>query len=295
LYNEASIIDADITLSMSWRPIIFTNVYYTDCFFIEGVIKGVSLPSSISNQFVAETITYGSNFTINLFNDLASLNLEDNKTGLISVLNALDRNVNKDLVLQGLKYSINGGNYTSSNKEVSDNTTGVEFSYFDSEDINFGDYDESFPVKFASLFRFVDSSTPGAVISFYNDPNSGHVVGKVQTSSYYGTDNLSDLKCTLKSGNVLEIYYASDPRALDVTTTLESFQASETDSGTVFTVKFHSALVNNVFYPCKIVEGVMAVRELVSDTTSIYTKSGNTITPIDEWTITSATDLYAEE
>ena len=298
LYNEASIIDADITLSMSWRPIIFKNVYYTDCFFIEGVTEQVSLPSSISNQFVAETITYGSDFTINLFNDLTSLNLDDDKDGLVKVLDELDKNVNMGLALQGLKYSINGGSYTDSKKEVSANTTGVEFKYFDSEDINFGDYDENFPVKFASLFRFVDSSTLNAVISFYNDPNdndTSHVVGKVKDGDYYGTNNLSDLKCTLKSGNILEVYYASDPRASNVTTTLESFQASVTDSGTVFTVKFHSALANDVFYPCKIIEGVRAVRELVSDTTSIYTKSGNTITPINGWTITSATDLYAEE
>lgn len=293
LYNEASIIDADITLSMSWRPIIFTKVYYTDCFFIEGV--EVPLPNSIANQFVAETITYGSDFTISLFNDLASLNLDDDKTGLVKVLNELDKNVNMDLVLQGLKYSINGGSYTDSKKGVSANTTGVEFNYFDSEDINFGDYDENFPVKFASLFRFTESSTPNAVISFYHDPNdTSHVVGKVKDGDYYGTSNLSDLKCILSSGNVLEVYYASDPRALDVTTTLESFQASVTDSGTVFTVKFHSALVNDVFYPCKIVENVRAVRELVSDTTSIYTKSGNTITPINDWTI-ETTDLYAEE
>lgn len=295
LYNEASIIDADITLSMSWRPIVFTNVYYTDCFFIEGV--QVSLPSSIANQFVAEKITYGSDFTISLFNNLASLNLDDDKTKLISVLNELDKYVNMTLELQGLKYSIDGRSYISSKKEVSADTTGVEFNYFDSEDINFGNYDESFPVKFASLFRFVESSTSNAAISFYHDPNdndTSHVVGKVKDGDYYGTSNLSDFKCTLSSGNALEVYYASDPRASDVTTTLESFQASVTDSGTVFTVKFHSALVNDVFYPCKIVENVRAVRELVSDTTIIYTKSGNTITPINGWTI-ETTDLYAEE
>ena len=279
---------------MSWRPIIFTNVYYTDCFFI-GDVK-VSLPTSIANQFKAETITYGSNITISLFNNLASLNLENDTASLISVLNELDNNPEKDLQSSKLMYSTNDKDYLISNVEINANTSEETFDYFDETFINFGEYEDDFPVKFASLFTFVNTKdTSSATIQFYHDPDdSDHVVGKVASGSYYDNEELSNFKCVLSSDSVLEVYYASDPRALNVTTTLESFQASETNSGTVFTVKFHSALVNGVFYPCRSVTDVRAVNELVSDTTEIYTKSGNTITPINGWEITP-TDLYVEE
>lgn len=55
-FNEASIIDRDITLVMNWKPIQFNNINYTDAVLLGDTL--VNLPESISKNYM-KTFSYG--------------------------------------------------------------------------------------------------------------------------------------------------------------------------------------------------------------------------------------------
>lgn len=295
-YNEASVIDSDITLFMSWKPIQFSNVNYTDAVLLGDNL--VNLPESISNNYI-KTFSYGEAVEIKLINNLTML-AGDSST-LEKILNALDKKIDKLLSLKKIYYKTGNSDYTDTKVEVTTSNTSWSFPYFNGTP-NFSTNPESFPYKFASKFEFVEATDEEeAQIQFINDVGTGKPVGTVKSVSYYGGTDLENFKCNLGANNILDVFYASDPRASGYSQ-LAEFTATESTpgggEGRTFTVTFHSAYIDGKFFPRKEVNEVIAIKPTVTEQSSIYSMSVNEdggstlIDPKEGWTITT-TDVSA--
>ena len=292
-FNEASVIDSDITLFMSWKPIQFINKNYTDVVLLENT--KVNLPQSLLADYTG-TFDYGKDVTINLVNDLTKL-VDDEET-LKKILNVLDGQNDKLLSLSELHYKSGGSDYENTGVEVTSTPETHTFKYFDGP-INFGADSEVFP-KFASKFTFVDATGEDAVIQFVNDQDSGEAVGKVKSVSYYGGDESENFRYNLGDNSTLHVYHVSDLRASGYSQ-LAEFTATENTpgdgNGRTLTVIFHSAYINGTFYPHKEKPGIIAIKQTITNQDSIYSikvgDNGSTvIDPIGDWTITT-TDVSA--
>ena len=297
-YNEASVIDSDITLLMNWKPIQFINKNYTDVVLLGN--NQVSLPQSFLVNYT-DTFDYGKDVTINLVNDLTRL-VDDEET-LKKILNVLDQQNDKLLSLSELHYKFEGSNYANTGVEVTSTPDTHTFKYFDGP-INFGADPEVFP-KFASKFTFVDATGDVAVIQFVNDQYSGGTIGTVKEVSYYGGTDSENFKYNIEDNSTLHVYHANDPRASGYSQ-LAEFTATENTPGDglgrTLTVIFHSAyIVGNdgigKFYPHKEKPGIIAIKQTITNQDSIYSinegDNGSTvIKPTEGWTITT-TDVSA--
>lgn len=288
-YNEASVIDSDITLFMNWKPIQFSNVNYTDVVLLGD--NQVSLPQSFLANYT-DTFDYGKDVTINLVNDLTRL-VDDEET-LKKILNVIDEQNDKLLSLEKVYYKTNdSASYEDTGKEVNKDSTICTFDYFGAKP-NFSATPDSFPYKFASKFEFVEATDEEeAQIQFINDVGTGGPVGTVKEVSYYGGRGFSNFKCVIGSNNILDVYYASDPRA-ETYNTIDELNVTENISGggSKLTVIFHSAYINGTFYPRKDVPEVIAIKQTITNQDSIYSidvgDNGSTvIKPINDWTITT--------
>lgn len=293
-YNEASVIDSDITLFMNWKPIQFNNVNYTDAVLLGDNL--VNLPESISKNYT-RTFSYGKDVEINLINNLTML-AGDSST-LEKILNALDTNTDKLLSLGKVYYKTGNSNYADTGVNVTTSDTRYSFPYFNGTP-DFSKNTDSFPYKFASKFEFVEANDEEeAQIQFINDVGTGKAVGTVKYVSYYGGTDLENFKCNLGANNILDVYYASDPRASGYSQ-LAKFTATENTQGLgrTLTVIFHSAYIDGKFYPRKEVPGIIAIKQTITDQSSIYSMfvnedGGSTvIDPKEGWTITT-TDVSA--
>lgn len=181
---------------------------------------------------------------------------------------------------------------------VTTNDTSHSFPYFNGTP-NFSETPESFPYKFASKFEFVEANDEEeAQIQFINDVGTGGAVGTVKSVSYYGGTGFGNFKCVIGSNNILDVYHADDPRA-EGYNNLDQLNVTENISGGGRTLKviFHSAYIVGVdgigkFYPRKDVTEVTAIKQNITDQSSIYSMSVNTdgstvIEPINGWTITT--------
>lgn len=292
-FNEASIIDRDITLLMSWKPIQFINKNYTDVVLLENT--KVNLPQSLLADYTG-TFDYGKDVTINLVNDLTKL-VDDEET-LKKILNVLDGQNDKLLSLSELHYKSGGSDYENTGVEVTSTPETHTFKYFDGP-INFGADSEVFP-KFASKFTFVDATGEDAVIQFVNDQDSGEAVGKVKSVSYYGGNESENFRYNLGDNSTLHVYHVSDLRASGYSQ-LAEFTATENTpgdgNGRTLTVIFHSAYINGTFYPHKEKPGIIAIKQTITNQDSIYSikvgDNGSTvIDPKEGWAITT-TDVSA--
>lgn len=291
-YNEASVIDSDITLLMNWKPIQFNNVNYTDAVLLGDTL--VNLPESISNNYT-RTFSYGKEVRIDLINNLTML-VGDNST-LEKILDALDTNTDKLLSLKKIYYKTGNTSYIDTGVEVTTSDTSYPFSYFNGTP-NFSATPESFPYKFASKFEFVEANgVENAIIQFRNDKDSGDRIGTVESVSYYSGTGSSNFKCVIGSNNILNVYHADDPRAVRYNN-LDQLKVTENTSGGGRTLKviFHSAYIvgddgSGKFYPRKEVTGIIAIKQTITDQNSIYSMSVNggstVITPTEGWTITT--------
>lgn len=288
-YNEASVIDSDITLFMNWKPIQFNNVNYTDAVLLGDNL--VNLPESISKNYT-RTFSYGKDVEIDLINNLTML-AGDSST-LEKILNALDTNTDKLLSLGKVYYKTGNSNYADTGVNVTTSDTRYSFPYFNGTP-DFSKNTDSFPYKFASKFEFVEANDEEeAQIQFINDVGTGKAIGTVKYVSYYGGTDLENFKCNLGANNILDVYYASDPRASGYSQ-LAKFTATENTQGLgrTLTVIFHSAYISGTFYPRKDVPEVIAIKQTITDQSSIYSMSVNgdggstVIDPKEGWTITT--------
>ena len=291
-FNEASIIDRDITLLMNWKPIQFNNVNYTDAVLLGD--DELKLPTELLENYTKK-FSYGEKVEINLVNDLSSL------TGykLAEILNVLDKRIDNLLSLEKVYYKTNdSASYEDTGVEVDKSSTICTFDYF-GEKPNFSQNTDSFPYKFASKFEFVEANdVKKAEIQFINDVDTGEAVGKVKSVSYYGGTDLENFKFNLVSNSILHVYYASDPRASNYSK-LAKFTATENTQGLgrTLTVIFHSAYIDGKFYPSMEVPGIIAIKQTITDQSYIYSMSVNgdgstVIDPKEGWTITT-TDVSA--
>lgn len=292
-FNEASIIDNDITLLMKWKPIQFNNVNYTDAVLLGNTL--VNLPENILNKYT-KTFLYGESVEIDLINNLTMLT-GDSPT-LEKILNALDTNTDKLLSLGKVYYKTGDSIYTDTGVEVTTDITSYSFNYFGGTP-DFSQNTDSFPYKFASKFEFVEAEGVGsAIIQFRNDIDSGGRIGTVESVSYYDGTGFSNLKCVIRSDNILDVYHADDPRAKGYNN-IDELNVTENISGDgrTLTVIFHSAYINGTFYPCKEVKEVIAIKSTVTNQDTIYSinvgDNGSTvIDPNEGWEITT-TDVSA--
>ena len=294
-FNEASVIDSDITLLMNWKPIQF-NVNYTDAVLLGGT--ELKLPTELLGKYT-KTFSYGEAVEIDLINDLSSLT----EYKLAEILNALDKNTDKLLSLKKIYYKTGNTSYIDTGIEVTTSDTSWSFPYFNGTP-DFSANPESFPYKFASKFEFVEANgVENAIIQFRNDKDSGDRIGTVESVSYYGGTGLENFKFVSVSGNILNVYYASDPRA-ETYNTIDQLKVTENISGGGRTLKviFHSAYIVGVdgigkFYPRKEVTEVIAIKSTVTSQDIIYSinvgDNGSTvIEPKEGWAITT-TDVSA--
>ena len=286
-FNEASIIDKDITLFMSWKPIQFSNVKYTDVVLLGDNL--VNLPESISKNYT-RTFSYGKDVEIDLINNLTML-AGDSST-LEKILNALDTNTDKLLSLGKVYYKTGNSNYADTGVNVTTSDTRYSFPYFKGTP-DFSKNTDSFPYKFASKFEFVEATgEEEAQIQFINDVGTGEAVGTVKYVSYYSGTDSENFRFNLVSNSTLHVYHADDPRASGYSQ-LAEFTATENTPGDglgrTLTVIFHSAYINGTFYPRKDVTEVIAIKQTITDQSSIYSMSVNggstVIDPKEGWTI----------
>ena len=284
-YNEASIIDRDITLFMNWKPIQF-NVNYTDAVLLGD--DELKLPTELLERYT-KTFTYGKDVEIDLVNDLSILT----EYKLAEILNVLDKKTDNLLSLKKVYYKTGNSSYTDTGVEVTTNSTSYPFPYFGGTP-DFSQNTDSFPYKFASKFEFVEANDEEeAQIQFINDVGTGKVVGTVESVSYYGGNGFSNFKCVIGSDNILDVYHADDPRA-EGYNNIDELNVTENISGGGRTLKviFHSAYIGGTFYPRKDVTEVIAIKQTVTNQDSIYYinvgDNGSTvINPKEGWTITT--------
>lgn len=289
-YNEASVIDSDITLLMNWKPIQFNNVKYTDAVLLGDT--ELKLPTELLEGYT-KTFSYGEDVKIDLVNNLSSLT----EYKLAEILNVLDTNTDKLLSLKNIYYKTGNTSYIDTGVNVTTSDTSWSFSYFGGTP-DFSRNTDSFPYKFASKFEFVEATdVESAIIQFRNDIDSGDKIGTVESVSYYGGTGSNNFKCVIGSNNILNVYHADDPRAVGYNN-LDQLKVTENISGGGRTLKviFHSAYIvgddgSGVFYPRKEVKEVIAIKPTVTEQSLIYGMSVNggstVITPTEGWTITT--------
>ena len=295
-FNEASIIDRDITLRMNWKPVQFNNVNYTDAVLLGDT--ELKLPTELLGEYT-KTFSYGEAVEIKLVNDLSSLT----EYKLAEILNVLDTNTDKLLSFGKVYYKTGNLDYADTGVNVTTNSTSYSFPYFGGTP-DFSADPESFNYKFASKFEFVEANgVKNAEIQFINDVDTGEAVGKVKSVSYYGGTGFSNFKCVIRSDNILDVYHADDPRA-EGYNNIGELNVTENISGGGRTLKviFHSAYIvgndgSGTFYPRKEVKEVIAIKSTVTNQDTIYSinvgDNGSTvIEPKEGWTITT-TDVYS--
>lgn len=301
-FNEASIIDSDITLNMDFVPKPKANFIYTDSVIIDyedfenintdtSNNEVYSLTENVLNNF-KENVYYGQPFDINVLKSFVC-----NGERVISdmdlriILTKLDTSyINNQVVFKGLAVKANNSsNYQFiKNLTISDDT--YEFTFTEKDDDVFPVRDdELFNYKFASLFQLIGVEHNPYFCSL------DAVEGGCQITKLKAYDDQtretgfasSNLKYRV-SDDTIEFFHKEDIRAANDALVPDNGVLDDTGIGEnpeYITVKFHAALIDGEFKPGFSEETKYKLRTVDTLSTVIQTVSQNNITLQDNWVV----------
>ena len=299
-FNEASIIDSDITLNMDFVSKPKANFIYTDSVIIDyedfenintdtSNNEVYSLTENVLNNF-KENVYYGQPFDINV---LKSFVCDGERVisdmDLRIILAKLDTTYIKNrVVFKGLAVKANN----SSNYQFIKNFTisGDTYTFtFTNGDVFPVRDDELFNYKFASLFQLIgveqnpyfcslDAVERGCKITMlkaYND---------LTLETGFASSNLK----YRVSDDTIEFFHKDDIRAVNDDLVPDDGVLNDTgigDNPEYITVKFHAALIDGEFKPGFSEETKYKLRTVDTLSTVIQTVSQNSITLQDNWVV----------
>lgn len=293
-FNEASIINDDITLNMDFIPKVEPNFNYTTDVLVdldENELVGEREAFEISNELQGNfttSVSYGQPFEINLIKSFKfnGKNVLDN-TYIDAALKILDGKVGQTFEYKGLASKAPGGEYVYHKDFVNDADT-YTFSYDENDVFKVRDYD-TFNYKFASMFGLVTKNIGETNKDYCEFVFEGDHC-KVSKVRAYGEEKDAGFDSLLRyeiGNDRIDFYHIDDIRATD-------FHLVESD-GTIdvsgisptphINVIFHSALINGNFEPCFTSVAEFKLQTVTKFGELIDNVSQNGFTLKDDWNV----------
>lgn len=267
-FNEASIIDKDVTLNMNFVPWTKENFVYTEGVIIDydndNVLEDIEilpLTNDIKNE-LTQTVKYGESFTINVIkNFLHNENIIISDLSMSKLLDKLDENEEKTINYKSLAVKEPNKSYSLIEKFTDENGT-YTFTYTDSDVFDVRSQDSNFNYRFASVFKLEDATDDTNQIFCEFKYDNDHV--KLVEIHAYGQELTSGFDELLKykiSEGQIEFYHKGDVRAQGDDFKFVDSNGTINDTGIgslpqYITVIVHSAFVGNEFKPCYSIQNV---------------------------------------
>lgn len=293
-FNEASIIDSDITLNMDFVPKAEPSFNYTTDILVdldENELVGEREAFEISNELQGDfttSVSYGQPFEINIIKSFKfnGKNVLDN-TYINEALGILDSKTGQTFEYKGLASKVPGGEYVYY-KDFVNNADTYTFNYNDNDVFQVRDYD-TFNYKFASMFGLVtknigETNRDYCEFLFEGDHCKISKVRAYGEEKNAGFDSL--LRYEIGNGSI-DFYHVDDIRATN-------FSLVESD-GTInvsgisptphINVTFHSALIDGTFEPCFTSVAKFKLQTVTKFGDFIESVSQNGFTLKDDWNV----------
>lgn len=268
-FNEASIIDKDVTLNMNFVPWTKENFVYTEGVIIDydndNVLEDIEilpLTDDIKNNFTKTDVKYGKDFTINVIkNFLHNENIIISDLSMSKLLDKLDENEEKTINYKSLAVKEPNKSYSLIEKFTDENGT-YTFTYTDSDVFDVRSQDSNFNYRFASVFKLEDATDDTNQIFCEFKYDNDHM--KLVKIHAYGQEITSGFNELLKykiSEGQIEFYHKDDVRAQGDDFEFVDSNGTINDTGIgslpqYITVIVHSAFVGNEFKPCYSIQNV---------------------------------------
>lgn len=268
-FNEASIIDKDITLNMNFVPWTKENFVYTEGVIIDydndNVLEDIEilpLTDDIKNE-LTQTVKYGEDFKINVIKNFShNENIIISDSSMSKLLDKLDENEEKTINYKSLAVKEPNKSYSLIEKFTDENGT-YTFTYTDSDVFDVRSQDSNFNYRFASVFKLEDATDDTNQIFCEFKYDNDHV--KLVEIHAYGQKLTSGFNELLKykiSEGQIEFYHKDDVRVKDnddFEVVVSNGTIDDTGIGSLpqyITVIVHSAFVGNEFKPCYSIQNV---------------------------------------
>ena len=258
-FNEASIINDNITLNMDFIPKAEPNFNYTTDIIVDldenelvGELEALKISNELQGDFTTSA-SYGKPFEIKIIKsfEFDGKNVLDN-TYIDRALRILDGKVGQIFEYKGLAGKVPGGEYEYYKDFVNDADT-YTFNYDKNDVFPVRDYD-TFNYKFASMFGLVTKNIGETNKDYCEFVFEGDhcKVSKVRAySEEKDAEFDSLLRYEIGTGSI-DFYHVDDIRATNFSLvgsdgTIDVSGISPTPH---INVTFHSALINGTFEPC---------------------------------------------
>lgn len=269
-FNEASIIDKDVTLNMNFVPWTKENFVYTEGVIIDydndNVLEDIEilpLTDYIKNNLTKTDVKYGQTFTINVIKNF--LHIEDiiiSDSSMSKLLDKLDENEEKTINYKSLAVKEPNKSYSLIENFTDENGT-YTFTYTDSDVFDVRSQNSNFNYRFASVFKLEDATDDTNQIFCEFKYDNDHM--KLVKIHAYGQEITSGFDEILKykiSEGQIDFYHKDDVRVKDN----DDFKVVASD-GTIddtgigslpqyITVIVHSAFVGDEFKPCYSIQNI---------------------------------------
>lgn len=268
-FNEASIIDKDVTLNMNFVPWTKENFVYTEGVIIDydndNVLEDIEilpLTDDIKNNLTKTDVKYGQTFKINVIkNFLHNGNIIISNSSMSKLLDKLDENEEKTINYKSLAVKEPNKSYSLIENFTDENGT-YTFNYTDSDVFDVRSQDSNFNYRFASVFKLKDATDDTNQIFCEFKYDNDHV--KLVEIHAYGQKLTSGFNELLKykiSEGQIEFYHKDDVRAKgdDFKDVGNGGTIDDTGIGSLpqyITVIVHSAFVGDEFKPCYSIQNV---------------------------------------
>lgn len=299
-FNEASIINGDVTLNMNFVPWTKENFIYTEGVIIDydndNVLEDIEilpLTDTIKNNFTKTKVTYGQTFEINVIkNFLCNGNIIISDLSMANLLNKLDENEEKTVNYTGLAVKEPNKSYSLLENLV-DEDGKCRFNYTESDAFDVRSQDSNFNYRFASVFKLKDATDDTNQIFCEFKYDNYHM--KLVKIHAYGQEITSDfdkiLKYKINEGQI-EFYHKDDVRVSgdkDIKDVAGDGIIDDTGIGSLpqyITVIVHSAFIGDEFKPCYSIQNVEYRLQIVNSLgTVINSVSSNRFDLNNNWEI----------
>jgi uncharacterized repeat protein (TIGR02543 family) len=299
-FNEASIIDRDITLNMNFVPWTKENFVYTEGVIIDydndNVLEDIEilpLTDDIKNNLTKTDVKYGQTFKINVIkNFLHNGNIIISNSSMSKLLDKLDENEEKTINYKSLAVKEPNKSYSLIENFTDENGT-YTFTYTDSDVFDVRNQDSNFNYRFASVFKLEDATDDKNQIFCEFKYDNDHM--KLVKIHAYGQEITSGFDTILKykiSEGQIDFYHIGDVRVKDNDDfKVVGIDGTITDTGIgslpqYITVIVHSAFVGDEFKPCYSIQNIEYRLQTVNSLGTVITSvSSNGFDLNNNWKI----------
>lgn len=297
-FNEASIIDKDVTLNMNFVPWTKENFVYTEGVIIDydndNVLEDIEilpLTYDIKNE-LTQTVKYGESFTINVIkNFLHNENIIISDLSMSKLLDKLDENEEKTINYKGLAVKEPNKSYSLIENFTDENVT-CTFNYTDSDVFDVRSQDSNFNYRFASVFKLKDATVDtNQIFCEFKYENDNMKLVKIHAYGQEITSGFDEiLKYKISDGQI-DFYHIGDVRAKgdDFEVVGNDGTINDTGIGSLpqyITVIVHSAFVGDEFKPCYSIQNVGYRLQTVNSLSTVITSvSSNGFDLNNNWEI----------